>query len=364
MYICVRMEKILHVYPQLNCGGTEMVIYNLIKYSNNAEFHYDILVQKKGEMDLAFEGLGCRIIVVSKECRKSYEFQLRDFFVEYHYDVVHTHMHEEIPIVLKVAKETGIRHRIVHSHNARIDIPRFLWPFRFFKHYKYERNATHLLGCSELALKWFFPTRWRKGMIVYNGIDLDAFQFNQQVREEYRKRLGVKDNTILAVTVGRCTEQKNQHFIIDRAKELIEEDILFLIIGEGPLFSALQERVEKENVTNVRLLGKQFDIPNWLSAADIFVFPSIYEGLGIVAIEAQTAGLKVYSTPQIPKEVDMGLGLLNRIPLSDTQSWNKMMLMSDASACTREEKSSLAYSSLYNIREVVKSVEKIYSEKC
>lgn len=357
-------HNVIHVYPQLNCGGTEMVIYNLIKYSDRTQYHYDVLVQRHGEMDAAFEKLGCHIVVVPYGNKGQYYTQLKESLANSQYDVIHTHMHEEIPIVLKAAEELGVHHRIVHSHNARIDIPKLLWPLRIFKHYKYEKHATHLFGCSELALRWLFPTRWRKGTVVYNGIDLDAFQFNQQVREEYRKRLGVKDNTILAVTVGRCTEQKNQHFIIDRAKELIEEDILFLIIGEGPLFSALQERVEKENVTNVILLGKQFDIPNWLSAADIFVFPSIYEGLGIVAIEAQTAGLNVYSTPQIPKEVDMGLGLFNRIPLSDTQSWNKMMLKKDEAASTRKEKSSLAYSSFYNIREVVKSVEKIYSETC
>ena len=79
------MEKVLHVYPQLNCGGTEMVIYNLIKYSNKAEFDYDILVQKKGEMDSAFEELGCRIIVVPKEGEKSYELQLKELFIEYQY---------------------------------------------------------------------------------------------------------------------------------------------------------------------------------------------------------------------------------------------------------------------------------------
>lgn len=358
------MKKVLHVYPQLNCGGTEMVIYNLIKYSDKEKFCYDILVQKKGEMNAAFEELGCKIIVVPKENSQSYESRLKDALSESSYEVVHAHMHEDIPVVLKVAKEVGIQHRIVHSHNARIDIPRILWPLRLFKHYKYERYATHLFGCSELALRWLFPTRWSKGMVVYNGINLDSFQYNQQVRKEYRERLGVKDSTILAVTVGRCTDQKNQSFILDRAKELIGEDILFLIIGEGPLLPALQERVEKEKITNVRLLGKQLDIPNWLSAADIFVFPSIYEGLGIVAIEAQTSGLMVYSTPQIPKEVDMELGLFCRIPLSDTQSWDDKMLSREHEAYSRKEKSTAAYASLYNIREVVKSVEKIYSEKC
>ena len=356
--------KVLHVYPQLNCGGTEMVIYNLIKYSDKLRFHYDILVQRCGEMDVAFEELGCRIVVVPFKNNKQYYTQLKKNLTDSQYDVIHTHMHEEIPIVLKAAEELGAHHRIVHSHNARIDIPKLLWPLRIFKHYKYEKHATHLFGCSELALKWLFPTRWRKGTVVYNGIDLDAFQFNQQVRDEYRKRLGVGENTIIAVTVGRCTEQKNQSFIIDRAKELLSEDILFLIIGEGPLLQELQERVEKDNVTNVRLLGKQFDIPNWLSAADIFVFPSIYEGLGIVAIEAQTSGLKVLSTPHIPQEVDMGLDLFCRIPLNETQLWNDAMASHDAKKYNRKEKSVAAYASLYNIREVVKSVEKIYSETC
>ena len=262
-------------------------------------------------------------------------------------------------IVLEEARKARIPHCISHSHNARIDIPRILWPLRYFKHHKYEKFATDLLGCSEIALKWLFPCRWKEGIVIYNGIDLDAFQFDADVRKQYREKLKVQDDTKVVINVGRCTDQKNQNFILDRAKTLINENILFVIIGEGPLMEGLQT-IEEENITNVRMLGKQFDVPQWLCAADLFMFPSIYEGLGIVAIEAQANGLPVLSTDSIPLEADMHIGLFHRIPLENVEKWKTLLCDTSLNAERRMKKSAEAYHSKYNIKNVVKEVEHIY----
>ena len=122
----------------------------------------------------------------------------------------------------------------------------------------------------------------------------------------------------------------------------------------------LQKRIEEENITNVRMLGKQFDVPQWLCAADLFMFPSIYEGLGIVAIEAQANGLPVLSTDSIPVEADMQMGLFYRISLEDVEQWKTLLCGTGINAEMRKIKSAEAYNSKYNIRNVVKEVEQIY----
>lgn len=106
---------------------------------------------------------------------------------------------------------------------------------------------------------------------------------------------------------------------MDRAKELKNEDMLFIIIGEGPLFEQLNRRIEDEHISNVRMMGKSFNVFQWLCAADVFFFPSVYEGLGIVAIEAQACGLRVLSTNTIPVEADMQIGCFEWIELADTK---------------------------------------------
>ena len=200
-----------------------MVIFNLIKFSDHNHFSFSILVQRPGEQDGAFEELGCNIITIPFSDSKQYYKDLLSLFKKTHFTAVHAHMHNEMGMVLKAAKKTGLNHRIAHSHNARVDLPRVVWPLRVVKHFRFERYATDLFGCSELALRWLFPIHWRKGKVIYNAIDLDAFKFNEYKRICKRRELGVPDSTKVIINVGRCTEQKNQGFIIDRAKDLEKE---------------------------------------------------------------------------------------------------------------------------------------------
>ena len=212
---------------------------------------------------------------------------------------------------------------------------------------------------SELALRWLFPRYWKKGKIIYNAIDLSSFSYNAIQRVILRKEVNVSQSTKIVINVGRCTEQKNQSFILNRAKDLKEEDILFIIIGEGPLYKDLNQRVQDENIHNVVLLGKRLDVAAWLSAADLFVFPSVYEGLGIVAIEAQATGLPVLATDTIPVEADMGMSLFYRIPLGRPEVWNSKISSIDCSK-DRLELSKQAFASHYNIITVAKEVEEVY----
>jgi glycosyltransferase involved in cell wall biosynthesis len=337
-----------------------MVIYNLIKFGNTNTFKFEILVQKHGDNEQIFRDIGVDIHVIPFVGVKDYHQRLLAFFSTNEFLVVHTHTHYQTPYVLAVANQFGVRHCISHSHVARIDISKYLWPLRIFRNYRYSNNATDLCGCSLLALKWLFPTRWRSGHIIYNGIDLDKFKFDEDVRNNIRNAYGIKPETKVFINIGRCTPPKNQNFIINLATREINKNSLFVIIGDGPLFPDLQNQIIKERLENVLLLGKRDDVAKWLCAADVFIFPSVYEGLGIVAIEAQASGLKVISTDKIPEEADMGLNLFKRIPLKDKAQWLTELDTIINSDKTRLKLSKDALSSKYNIHNVTKSLEQIY----
>ena len=130
------MYKILHVYPQLMCGGTETVFYSLIKHSDFTRFQYDILIQRSGTQENIFQDLGCKVIAIPYNTPGQYHNDLAAFFTKYHYQAVHCHMHNEMPIVLEEARKAGVSHCVSHSHNARVDIPKLLWSLRYFKHHK------------------------------------------------------------------------------------------------------------------------------------------------------------------------------------------------------------------------------------
>ena len=356
------MKRVLHVYPQLNCGGTEMVLYNLIKFGNHSDFQFDILAQIDGDNEKIFRDLGCNIHYIKKEPSRYYQ-DLLYFFLTENFDVVHAHMDIDLPIVLKAAKEADVKCRVAHSHNARTDIPKFFWPLLYPKHHPYEQYATDLFGCSSMALKWLFPSQWRNGHIIHNGIDLEKFRFNPETRRKVRKELSISDTTKVYINVGRCTEQKNQKFILEIASKRSDKDELFLIVGDGPLYSILSQRIKDLNLNNVILLGKCTNVEKLLSGADTFLFPSIYEGLGIVAVEAQASGLKVIASDSIPMEADMKIGNFKAINLKDIDEWTTEISNSLYSNDERVELSAKTFSSQYNIFNVTKEVENIYNSR-
>lgn len=135
------MVHVLFEYPQLNCGGTEMVMYNLARFMNKNEFKIDLLVQRVGNNEEQFKELGCEIHLINFENKSHYVASLISFFSTHKYDVVHTHTHSLMSTVLKCAKIAGVPVRVAHSHVARIDVPRILWPLQIFRSWELESNA-------------------------------------------------------------------------------------------------------------------------------------------------------------------------------------------------------------------------------
>ena len=356
------MTKVLHVYPEMRSAGTEMVIMNLYRNIDRERVQFDFLVMKEGESDDKFRSLGATIHYLPKT--KKYERDLVSFFKDHpEYRIVHTHTHKEMGTVLKAAKRAGVPCRIAHSHNSRADLPGVMRIYKMITGWDIESSATHFLACSREAAEWLFPRKNKKAFVWNNAIDLDAFRFDGAERVKYREMLGIPENAKVIAHVGRFADQKNHVFLVKLLNELCERDesVYALLVGDGPLFEEIKSRVRSDRIM---LLGQRSDVPELLCASDLFLFPSNYEGLGIVAVEAQASGLFCLASVGVPAAADVGIGLFERMSLDESKdTWiaKTEELLATAKPGARADYSDRAFGTDYNIHKIAKMAEDFYS---
>lgn len=353
--------RVLQVYPQLNNAGTEMVIMNLYRNIDRNKVQFDFLVQEMGELDPIVKKMGAQIYQIP--CDKKYKENLKKFFEKHkEYDVVHTHMHKAMGSVLKEAANAGVPCRIAHSHNARTDLPNFIKFYKMITGYKIEKYATHFLACSEEAAQWLFPRKHKMSVVWKNAIEMERFVFSEEIRKKIREELGIPATANVICHVGRFAEQKNHKRIISILNDIMNSDqnIYAVLVGVGPLLDEIKQMAQ---TSKIKFLGNRTDVPDILCAADLFLFPSLYEGLGIVAIEAQTSGLYCIASTNVPESADLGTGCFQRINLSeDNKKWEEAIqtYLKKVGIEERRKKALSALETEYNIEVIAKKVEKFY----
>ncbi|MFQ7292680.1 MAG: glycosyltransferase [Monoglobales bacterium] len=354
------MKRILQVYPQLNNAGTEMVIMNWYRNIDRHKLQFDFLVQKNGELDSIVNKMGARIFCIPKT--RDYENQVCKFLKQHkEYETVHTHTHKEMGEVLSAARKAGVKCRIAHSHNSRTDLPKLFKLYKLISSRKIEKNATHMFACSNEAAMWLFPTRYRECRVINNAIDTEKFLFDENVRQRIRSALNIPQDAKVICHVGRFAEEKNHVRIISLLNQMTEKDesIYALLIGVGP---DLENIKAMSNSERIKFLGNRTDVPDMMSAADVFLFPSLYEGLGIVAVEAQANGMKCIASTGVPKAADIGVGLFERISNSE-EDWvwiDRLYKAFDTDLEKRRALSEKAKDSGYNIKNIAKEIEDFY----
>ncbi|MCI8667357.1 MAG: glycosyltransferase family 1 protein [Dorea sp.] len=363
--------KILVFYLQLNKdGGTEKVIINYYKNIRSESVVFSFLVQKKGGLDDDIIANGDKVYVIEKNAL--YKKNLQKFFLEHknEYDIIHAHMNNDIGLVFKCAKKYGnINHRISHSHNSRSDLPKISKLYKVIRGWSMEKYSTNFWGCSSAANEWFFPRNHMKAVVVNNSIEVNKFAPSLKAREEQRQKFNISPDEFLICNIGRLVEQKNQLFLIDVMKKFIDEGgrAKLIIVGEGHLRNNLVQKISELKLEkNVFLLGNRFDIPDLLSASDVMVSPSVYEGLSIVNIEGQCSGLPCIVSKYIPKDVDLGINLVTVIDSEQSEIWahvikEKLLSSERKIVFTNEEKDKLKK---YDIYETNKRVLSMYLEIC
>ena len=358
------MLRVLQVYPQMNNAGTERVIMNLYENMDLEKVQFDFLVEKQGELDEKIKNMGGRIYYLPSDC--DYRKKLKQFLKEHsEYHILHTHTHGNMGIVLKIAKKCGIKCRIAHSHNARTDLPVIATFLKGLTSLEIEKNATHFFACSTNAAKWLFPHRTKECKVVYNGIDLRKYLYQEDRRNYFRHELGIKKNETVLIHVGRFAKQKNHEFLIKVFDYLIKKEQLeakLLLIGVGPLQEEIKRLVESLGLKErVIFMGNRSDVDSLLSASDLFVFPSLHEGLGIVVIEAQASGLKCIVSDAVPDEADLKLRTLQKVSLQDSEKyWCEMIREALKEKCNRNAYNERIMNSNYNIKNVAKQMQEFY----
>ena len=230
-----------------------------------------------------------------------YRKWLVSFLKDRHYDAVHAHGNSgTLYFDISAAKRANVGVRIAHCHNSSCNHK----ILHFLLKAPLNRICTTKLACSDLAGKWLFG---KKFIVLNNAIDSNQFCYSLEKRLECRKRLGIHDEKVL-LNVGRLHEQKNQLFLISVMEKLviIDNSYRLLIIGDGHLKERIEMKINSSNLkNNIKLIGKSSEVEKYYSCSDLFLFPSVYEGLGLVAIEAEASGLNVLASKNVPKEINV-----------------------------------------------------------
>ncbi|MBQ4157048.1 MAG: glycosyltransferase family 1 protein [Clostridia bacterium] len=318
--------RVLHILQRMEPAGVQSLLMNLYREIDRTKVQFDFLVHYTAPQfyDEEIAKLGGRIYRLS--VREDYNFikyyrDLKKFFGDHkEYKIVHGHMHSLGAIYLHVAKKFGIPVRIAHSHTnaTQNDIKKCI---KILMNRLYAKSANKLMACSVKAGKYMFGNA--DFQVVNNAVCSDRFVFSKNNREKIRNDLGVRNKMIIG-TAGRFTVQKNQKFAIEIFEKYHEKhsESILLLIGDGELRKELEEMVVEKNIEeSVMFLGHRGDMAELYQAMDVFLMPSLFEGLGIVAVEAQAAGTPTVCTDTLPEEIDI-TPLLKRVPLdSPVNDW-------------------------------------------
>lgn len=361
--------RIAHIIGKWIGGGVESVVMNYYRNIDKSKIQFDFICDEDSTNipRAEIESMGGRIILIPPYQKVfKYQKELEKVLKDGQYKIVHSHINALSVFPLRAAKKAGVLVRIAHSHSTTNKkewkknlLKMALKPFS-------KVYATDYFACTEHAGRWLFGDKeFDKGnvYVLNNAIDLDKFKYDEQVRIAKRKELGINDNTIVIGHAGRFVAQKNHEFIIDVFNEVHKENknTKLMLIGKGPLEEQIKEKVNQYGLTEaVMFLGQRpEDIHELYQAMDIFLFPSLYEGLGMVAIEAQCAGLPCICSKEVP-EIAKVTDNVEFVKLEEpVEIWKKKVLDSYNNKERKDYKDEIA-SHGYDINIEVSKLEEKY----
>lgn len=308
---CIR---VLQVLGGLNRGGAETMVMNLYRNIDRNKIQFDFIkhTESKCAYDDEIKELGGRIYSIPKykvynhfQYKKAWE----KFFEEHsEYRIIHGHVRSTAAIYLKIAKEYGL-YTIAHSHSTSSGIG-IRAIIKNILQFKIRYIADCFMGCSREANEWLYGKKIansEKCIILHNAIDVEKYTYNEDIRNKLRKELNIKEDEMVVGNIGRFSYMKNHKFLIDIFEKLCKtENCKLLLVGDGELKNDIQNIVKNKHLeSKVIFTGVRSDVNEILQAMDIFVMPSIFEGLPVTLIEAQASGVPSLITNIITKEVDI-----------------------------------------------------------
>ncbi|MFS0822741.1 glycosyltransferase family 1 protein [Bacillus sp. 1P02SD] len=321
--------KVLHVLGGLWCGGTETFVMSLFRNIDREKFEFIFLIheEEKAHYDDEVLALGGKIYRIKgrKEVGiLNYIITLVKVLKEINPHVIHSHAMFNSGVVMFAAYLAGIKKRVSHAHSSKDEGGNQYVRIAFQSIMRFNINlfSTDHLACNVKAGEFLF----RKNVpIINNGLDLEKFtRKNVKHLHFIRNELSISEDMYVIGFVGRLVEVKNPVFIINILEKVLEnkKNSIVVIVGDGPLKDDLKSLLELKGLTKfVKFTGNRSDVASIMDVFDVLVLPSLFEGMPIVALEAQAKGLPCVLSNNIPRAVDLGLDLIKFIPLNNEEKW-------------------------------------------
>lgn len=364
--------KLAYVTHGLSSNGIESLLVNIVSHMDMNKYDVTFVVAIDKDVvplhEETVRSFGADIIKICDldTLKKKVEYikTLEKVFTEGKYDIVHANMDLLNGIVLWAAKKAGIKKRMCHAHTSSSTFltnnTRSFVFYVFQKIYHLTmrffilRSSTHFLGCSKNANKYMYSKKHTKAIIINNGIDTSTF-----LNKKNSKPLDM----VNLITVGRLSSPKNPLFMIDIIYELslLRNDFVFNWVGDGEMRQEIESKIKEKKLCDfIKLLGVRTDIPQILHSCSYFLFPSLFEGLGIALIEAQAAGLECFASTEVPSLADVGA--CHFIPLEiGAKEWAK--IINDTINRNQPLKADPDKLMKFDISYTVKQLDEVYSQK-
>ena len=353
------MKKILVIGLSHILGGVETYIYNVTRFIDKNKYYFDYLII--GEEKSVFENETNKLFDDQKNhfyycpnLKKHYikgKKWLKNFSENHKYDYVYLNTctsakYQYCSYLLKNGSKL-----ISHSHNGSGNSKINNAVFRPI----ITKKSWYKLACSDLAGKWLFGDNCSDFTIIPNGVDVDRFKFSETNRKAIRKKYNISNKEIIIGHVGRFDKQKNHYYFIELAKSL-PNNYIFMLIGDGSTKSELVVLIKNNNLDDrFIIIPSKDDIEKYYSAMDLFVMPSLYEGLPIVSVEAQTNGLSCIFSDNVSKQSNLSNHCVF-LPLQDVKKWVEQIRNSSHKRFDGEEE---ICKRKFDIKSTVKMIESI-----
>lgn len=359
------MIRVLHVFGGLGTGGTESLIMNWYRNIDRTKIQFDFLVRSPDNNYLdEIESLGGRVFFTASFPRhliRNYK-ETKTILEKKEWEIIHVHGNAAMYMLpLQLAKKLGYAQRIMHSHSIKAQ-NRMFSLVHSVNRLRFSQLATHCLACSSTAGKWMFSNQPFE--LFRNAINVDFYRFDGNNRIKTRKVLGIENKFVIG-HVGRFAAPKNHEFLLNvfANEKQKRPDSVLMLVGDGEMETSVKDQANQLGISDsVLFMGRQSNVGALMSAMDIFVLPSLYEGLGIVLVEAQCNGLPcIVSQEAYNEEVKIYPELISVLQLSSgAEAWADQILSKSSANVDRNADLDVLRDCGYDMETEITKLEELY----
>lgn len=360
------MIRVLQIVTYMGRGGLETMLMNYYRHIDRKKIQFDFLVHRDFEADYDQEiiEMGGKIYHVSRlvPWSKSYRAELKKFFREHpEYRIVHVHQDCLTSVALQCAKECDVPVRIAHSHSSSAE-KNLKYPIKLYYMRQIPKYSTHMFACGKQAGDWMFSGNEYE--IIRNAIDIGKYRYSPDIDKQIRVEFGLSEKIVIG-HVGNFTAAKNHLFLLEVFQEIlkIKPEARLLLVGGGEGMDSVKEKAKNMGIQDrIIFTGTRSDVNRLMQAMNVFVFPSLYEGLPVTMIEAQASGLPCIISDHVSDECIVTKGLVSSIPLEESPArWADQVLQQSCRG--HENHINEIQEASYDISIVARKLEDFYLEK-